>query len=52
MNSNNEKRLIAAQIIYELFISKDVEQLWLLEAQARRSIEEIKKEKVNPASKS
>lgn len=53
MNGNNEKRLIAAQIIYELFVSKDVGQLELLRMQAERSLEELQKEvdKTNPASK-
>lgn len=51
-NENNEKRLIAAQIIFELYESKDISQLNLLKMQAERSIEEIEKEldKLDPAS--
>jgi hypothetical protein len=39
-DESNQKRLIAAQIIYDLWMAGETTQLELLEAQAKRSIEE------------
>jgi hypothetical protein len=43
MSDANQLRLIAAEIIHKLYDTGDVTQLELLEMQAKRSIEEIKK---------
>lgn len=43
MDLNNQKRLIAAEIIRELYEASQKNQLELLAMQVRRSIEELEK---------
>lgn len=46
MSDANQLRLIAAEIIHKLYDAGEITQLELLEMQAKRSVEEIKKRKV------